>query len=460
MLLPFTTGINDDGIITIGGCDVASLKAKYGTPLYIIDLDTLQKQCENYLSSFNFAGYETEIIYASKAFCALPMCQYIKQQGLSIDVSTGGELYTVLKSGFKPEKIFFHGNNKSLEEIKFGLEYKVGTFVVDNINEMETINFLAGERAIKQDIMLRITPGIKAHTHKYIQTGAIESKFGFGLYEGIAMGAVNKALNMENLNLTGFHAHIGSQIFNIEVYDKLIGTMLGFIREIKDTTGFEAKTLNIGGGLGIRYVPQDQPSSIEEFAAVVGGALEKYSAAHGVKITKICLEPGRSIIGNAGTTLYEVGVVKVIPRIKNYIAVDGGMSDNIRPVLYQAKYQAYIANRAAYAGKITNGDSENTGSESKNSPSGKSETVKYTIVGKHCESGDVIIEDIMLPAVKERDLILVGSTGAYCYSMSSNYNGQPRSAVITVKDGKSCTWVERQSYEDLILKDKKLNECE
>jgi diaminopimelate decarboxylase len=236
--------------------------------------------------------------------------------------------------------------------------------------------------------------------------------------------------------------------------------MLGFIREIKDTTGFEAKTLNIGGGLGIRYVPQDQPSSIEEFAAVVGGALEKYSAAHGVKITKICLEPGRSIIGNAGTTLYEVGVVKVIPRIKNYVAVDGGMSDNIRPVLYQAKYQAYIANRAAYAGKITNGDSENTGSESKNSPSGKSETVKYTIVGKHCESGDVIIEDIMLPAVKERDLILVGSTGAYCYSMSSNYNGQPRSAVVTVKDGKSCIWVERQSYEDLILKDKKLNECE
>jgi len=460
MLLPVTTGINEDGIITIGGCDVASLKAKYGTPLYIIDLDTLKKQCETYLSSFNFFGYQTEIIYASKAFCALPMCQYIKQQGLSIDVSTGGELYTVLRSGFGPDKIFFHGNNKSLEEIKFGLEYKVGTFIVDNLNEMETINYLAGERSMRQDIMLRITPGIKAHTHKYIQTGAIESKFGFGLYEGIAMDAVKKAINMENINITGFHAHIGSQIFNIEVYDKLIDTMLGFIREVKDATGFEAETLNIGGGLGIRYVPQDQPSSIEEFAAVVYGALEKYSTAHGVKIDKICLEPGRSIIGNAGTTLYEVGVVKVIPRLKNYIAVDGGMSDNIRPVLYQAKYQAYIANRAAYAGKITNGDAENTGPEGKGGPSGDAEPVKYTIVGKHCESGDVIIEDIMLPAVKERDLILVGSTGAYCYSMSSNYNGQPRSAVISVKDGKSCTWVERQSYEDLIIKDKKLNECE
>ncbi len=461
MLLPVTADINDDGVITIGGCDVESLKAEYGTPLYIIDLKTLKKQCSDYLTYFNFSGCKSEVIYASKAFCAIPMCQYIRQQGLSIDVSTGGELYTVLKSGFEPEKIFFHGNNKSPEEINFGLDYKVGAFIVDNLNELETINAFAGKKSVRQDIMLRITPNIKAHTHKYIQTGAQESKFGFGLFKGIAQEAVKKALQMENLNLTGFHAHIGSQIFNIEVYEKLIDVMLGFIKEVKDSTGLEVKTLNIGGGLGIRYVPEDQPASISELAGLVYGALEKYSAAHNVKIDKICLEPGRSIIGNAGTTLYKVGVVKIIPDIKNYIAVDGGMSDNIRPVLYQAKYQAYIANRASYAGKIIDGDADGgMNAESSSIATDKNGNVKYTIVGKHCESGDVLIEDIMLPRVKENDLILVGSTGAYCYSMSSNYNGQTRPAVISVENGKSCLWVERQSYEDLVSKDKKLNGCE
>jgi diaminopimelate decarboxylase len=485
MLLPMTAEINKDSRISIGGCDVSELKLKYGTPLYIIDVATVKKQCRDYIKFFTFEDFGSEITYASKAFCTIPMCQTIRKEGLSIDVSTGGELFIALKSGFDPEKIFFHGNNKSADEIKFGLDYKVGTFIVDNFNELETLNRLAGQRNIRQKIMLRITPGIKAHTHKYIQTGAIESKFGFGIYGGVAMDAVQKATNYENVELLGLHAHIGSQIFNIEVYEKLIDTMLKFISDVKTGLGIKLSHLNIGGGLGIRYVPEDEPSSIEELSKVVSGALRKYTKQYDVKIDKIYLEPGRSLIGNAGTTLYEAGSIKYIPGIKNYISIDGGMSDNIRPILYQAKYDAYIAGRASYIGMIVNGDiarniaagataggdnsaavDNNTkdkepGNKTKSSQNTDSNPgfIKYTIVGKHCESGDVIIEDIEMPEVKTGDLILVGATGAYCYSMSSNYNGQPRSAVVAVEEGNHCLWVERQTYEDLVSKDKKLAEC-
>src|SRR5665647_312302 len=254
MLLPVTAEINKDSRISIGGCDISELKSKYGTPLYIIDIATVKKQCRDYLKFFTFGDFESEITYASKAFCTIPMCQTIRKEGLSIDVSTGGELYIALKSGFEPEKIYFHGNNKSADEIKFGLDYKVGTFIVDNFNELEILNRLAGERNIRQKIFLRITPGIKAHTHKYIQTGAIESKFGFGIYGGAAIDAVKEVSVSENIELLGLHAHIGSQIFNIEVYEKLIDTMLKLTSDIKTELGVKLSHLNIGGGLGIRYV--------------------------------------------------------------------------------------------------------------------------------------------------------------------------------------------------------------
>lgn len=486
MLLPVTAEINKDNRISIGGCDVGELKSKYGSPLYIIDVATVKKQCRDYLKFFAFGDFGSEITYASKAFCTIPMCQTIRKEGLSIDVSTGGELYIALKSGFEPEKIYFHGNNKSADEIKFGLDYKVGTFIVDNFNELEILNRLAGERNIRQKIFLRITPGIKAHTHKYIQTGATESKFGFGIYGGAAMEAVKEAVSSKNIELLGLHAHIGSQIFNIEVYERLIDIMISLIGDIKKELGVELTHLNIGGGLGIRYVPQDEPSSIEDLSKVVAGALRKYTKQYNVRIDKIYLEPGRSLIGNAGTTLYEAGNIKCIPQIKNYISIDGGMSDNIRPMLYQAKYDAYIASRASYIGEIVDGDIKRKdagatgsmpngdiksndaaatvsmpGSETKSLQDADKDSglIKYTIVGKHCESGDVIIEDIEMPEVRTHDLILVGATGAYCYSMSSNYNGQPRSAVVAAEDGKHCYWVERQTYEDLVAKDKKLKEC-
>jgi diaminopimelate decarboxylase len=500
MLLPVTAEINKDSRISIGGCDISELKSKYGTPLYIIDVATVKKQCRDYLKFFTFGDFDSEITYASKAFCTIPMCQTIRKEGLSIDVSTGGELFIALKRGFEPEKKYFHGNNKSADEIKFGLDYKVGTFIVDNFNELEILNRLAGERNIRQKIFLRITPGIKAHTHKYIQTGAIESKFGFGIYGSVAMDAVKEAAASENIELLGLHAHVGSQIFNIEVYEKLIDTMLKLTGDIKTGLGLKLTHLNIGGGLGIRYVPEDEPSSIEDLSRLVSGALRKYTKQYDVKIDKIYLEPGRSIIGNAGTTLYEAGNIKCIPGIRNYVSIDGGMSDNIRPILYQAKYDAYIANRAAYIGRIEKGDikrnaaaaggssrtadgsgsgsaksgmpdsitgialdtaggSADSKSKSSQGSDGNPGLIKYSIVGKHCESGDVIIEDIEMPEVKTGDLILVAATGAYCYSMSSNYNGQPRSAVVAVEDGKHCYWVERQTFEDLVSKDKKLKEC-
>ncbi|MBN1298636.1 MAG: diaminopimelate decarboxylase [Actinobacteria bacterium] len=453
MLFPVTAAINDERKITIGGCDVEDLKAKYATPLYIVDIATVKKQCSDYLKYFTFEDFSSEIIYASKAFCTIAMCQLIKQQGLSIDVSTGGELFIAIRSGFDPKKIYFHGNNKSIDEINFGIDYKVGTFIVDNFEELKAVNEIAGQKECTQNIMLRITPGIKAHTHKYIQTGAIESKFGFSLFNGDAMEAVKKASSLENINLIGLHAHIGSQIFNIEVYDRLIEVMSAFISEIKKETGIEITHLNIGGGLGIKYVITDEPTSIQKLSKTVHEALLKYTGKYGIKIDKIYLEPGRSIIGNAGVTLYESGTIKEIPGIKNYIAVDGGMSDNIRPILYQAKYEAFIATRADYLAGINDGELLPDYAEA----DGKSR-IKYNIVGKHCESGDVIIEDARLPEVKRGDIILVTATGAYCYSMSSNYNGQPKNAVIAVEDGSSWIWVSRQAYEDLCMRDKKLYE--
>ncbi len=458
MLLPVTSSIDEKGVLNIGGVSLVALKSKYRTPLYVVDIATVKKQCRDYLKFFDFPEYQSEIIYASKAFCTIPMCQLMEKEGLSIDVSNGGELYTALKAGYKPKKIYFHGNNKSWEEINFGMEKSVGTFVVDNFDELEMIGSLAMQKNITQQIMLRITPGIKAHTHEYIQTGAEKSKFGFGIKGGVALEAVKRADELENISLTGFHAHIGSQIFNIEVYDRLIEKLVVLAGDAGNKTGSDIRQLNIGGGLGIRYTEEDQPPGIEDLAGVVHNALNKYTAEHGVRIDRICLEPGRSIIGSAGITLYEVGNIKEISGTKNYIAIDGGMSDNIRPLLYQAEYEAFIANDASYLGNIDDGDP--AGSAEK--PAGQDKkssinTKKYDIVGKHCESGDVIIKDAVLPySVKSGDLICVAATGAYCYSMSSNYNGQPKNAIAAVEGGKSWLWVERQTYRDLVSKDRRL----
>ncbi len=440
MLLPLTVRKNNSDHLEIDGIDFKNLVEKYDTPLYIVDVKTVQNQCREYIESFASDIFETEIIYASKAFNCVAMCQLVNSEGLSIDVSTGGELFIALKSGFNPSKIYFHGNNKSEQEIEFGISEKVGCFIVDNFEEIDTLDRVAGSKGIVQKIMIRITPGIHASTHEYIQTGKEKSKFGFNVNGGSAMEAVKKIITKKNLKLAGIHSHIGSQIFNIEPYEKLISVQLRFIAQVLKETGLVLQEINIGGGLGVKYLQEDRTSSISEFAALVKDSVEKYSARYNVRVKKLMLEPGRSVVGNAGIAIYRIGVIKQIPEVHNYISVDGGMSDNIRPVLYGAKYSVFIASKMSITEELKN----------------KKNWKKYTIVGKHCESGDILIEEVFLPDLETGDFIVLATTGAYCYSMSSNYNSQPRPAVIAVRDGKDQVWIERENYEDLIKNHKKL----
>jgi diaminopimelate decarboxylase len=435
MILPITAEINREGHLVIGGNDLVKLKEEYGTPLYIIDIATIKDRCRNYKKNFTFADLEVDISYAAKAFICTAMCQLIDKEGLGIDVATGGELFIALNSGFPAEKIYFHGNNKSYEEIKYGLESKVGHFMVDNFTELQTLGGLCEKNKIKQKIMLRINPGIKAGTHEYIQTGKIDSKFGFGLHNDAAVEAIKKLGQYKYLDLTGIHTHLGSQIFNLSCYSELVEVMMKFIRMIRDKLGISIKRINIGGGLGVQYIPGENPPEIEDLSKLVYEAVKKYEKKFDVRLDKLHLEPGRSIIGKAGVTLYEVGGIKEIDGAKKYILVDGGMSDNIRPMLYQAKYDAYIANKM---------DDGSTKDGSK---------MHYSIVGKHCDGGDVIIHDIKLPQVSSGDFIVVATTGAYCYALSSNYNCQPKSAVAAVENGDSWLWIKRQTYKDLVMKD-------
>lgn len=440
MLLPLTVKTNNMDRLEIDGIDFKKLVDKYGTPLYIVDVKTVQNQCREYIKNFASDIFETEVIYASKAFNCIAMCQLVNSEGLSIDVSTGGELFIALKSGFDPSKIYFHGNNKSEQEIEFGVNEKVGCFIADSFEEIDILDRIAGSRGIVQKIMIRITPGIHASTHEYIQTGREKSKFGFNVNGGSAMEAVRKIITKKNLKLSGIHSHIGSQIFNIEPYEKLISVQLKFISQIIKETGLVLEEINIGGGLGVKYLQEDRTSSISEFAALVKDSVEKYSERYNVRIKKLMLEPGRSIVGNAGIAVYRIGVIKNIPKIHNYISVDGGMSDNIRPVLYGAKYSVFIAGKMSITEEFKD----------------RKNWKKYTIVGKHCESGDILVEEIVLPDLETGDYIAMATTGAYCYSMSSNYNSQPRPAVIAVRDGKDMVWIEREDYEDLIKNHKKL----
>ena len=436
MILPITAEINREGHLVIGGNDLVKLKEEYGTPLYIIDITTVKDRCRSYKKNFTFTDLEVDISYAAKAFICTAMCQLIDKEGLGIDVSTGGELFIALNSGFPAEKIYFHGNNKSYEEIKYGLESKVGHFMVDNFMELETLGGLCEKNKVRQKIMLRINPGIKAGTHEYIQTGKIDSKFGFGLHNNAAVEAIKKVNQYKYLDLTGIHTHLGSQIFNLSCYSELVEVMIKFIRMIRDKLDISIKRINIGGGLGVQYIPEEKPPEIEDLSKLVYEAVKKYEKKFDVRLDKLHLEPGRSIIGKAGVTLYEVGGIKEIDGVKKYILVDGGMSDNIRPMLYQAKYDAYIANKM---------------DDGRNTPaSGK---MHYSIVGKHCESGDVIIHDIKLPQVSSGDFIVVATTGAYCHALSSNYNSQPKSAVVAVENGDSWIWIKRQTYKDLVMKD-------
>lgn len=429
MRLHGTMKVNSKNHLEIGGCDTVRLAKKFGTPLYVIDEDLVRQTCKRYYDSF-MKKNKGLVLYASKAFMNMAMVRLIDEEGLGLDVVSGGEIYTALQAGFPMNKVYFNGNNKSPEELVFALKSGVGRIIVDNFYELEILNHIAGTLGKKADILIRITPGIEAHTHEYIMTGQLDSKFGFNVPDGQAMKAIDMAIKMPNLNLKGIHCHIGSQIFDMQSYKHEVEITTSFIRQIKDETGYEAEELDLGGGFGVYYTEEDDPATIEDYADMVFKTLNKMVNELDIKMPKVIVEPGRSIIANAGITLYTVGAIKEIPGIRKYISVDGGMTDNPRLALYGAKYEAVIAN------KVFEKNSE-----------------VVSIAGKCCESGDMLIWDICLPHIVPGDIIAVLSTGAYNYSMASNYNRLTKPAVVLVKDGRADIIVKRETYEDLVRND-------
>ena len=426
MVLPYTAIINKNSRLVIGGVDTVELAKRYKTPLYVLDRQTVSRKIEAYQKAFKKTGLDYELIYAGKAFLCKGFCRLLKQHGFSLDVSSGGELYTAIKAGFNPSKLYMHGNNKTADELALALKSKIGNIVVDNPHELATL----AKSGKKINIFLRLTPGISAYTHKYIETGVEDSKFGFAMDKSV-IEYVSQALDANNLNLKGFHVHIGSQIFSAKSFARAIEKLVRFSASVHKKTGWSAAEFNLGGGLGIKYLSKDKPLTIEDYVKNLASELKKQTKLHKIKTPKILVEPGRSIVGNAGVTLYTVGTIKVIPGVRTYVSVDGGMSDNIRPVLYEAKYEGLLANKAD-----------------------KKNRRKVTIAGKHCESGDVLIKDIALPQVEENDILCMAATGAYGYAMASNYNRQPKPAVVMVNKGRVTTLIRRETYDDIIRLDK------
>ena len=423
--------VNNENHLEIGGCDCVELAKEYGTPLYIMDEGLIRKYCKIYKDSMDkFYTGNGLVLYASKAFSTVYMCKIIAQEGLGLDVVSGGELYTALKAEFPVEKIYFHGNNKTAAELQMAVDNNIGRIVVDNLYELEILNDIAAKANKKVKILFRIKPGIDAHTHDFIQTGQIDSKFGVALETGEAMNIIEKAVSMSNVEVIGIHCHIGSQIFDLAPFELAAKVMMTFISDIKKKFGVAIKELNLGGGYGIKYLPEHDPIEYNYYIESVSKIVKSLATELDIELPFILMEPGRSIAGPAGITLYTVGAIKDIPGVRKYVSVDGGMADNPRYILYQSPYDAVLANDPTRA---------------------KEEVI--TIAGKCCESGDVLIKDITMPKIQSGDYLAVLATGAYNYSMSSNYNRIPKPPVVMVKDGVSKIIVKRETYEDILAND-------
>ena len=422
---------NEKGHLTIGGLDTVELAKEYGTPAYILDENVIRENCRTYRrAAIEHFGADALPLYASKALCFTGMYRIAAEEGMGIDCVSGGELYTAKKAGFPAERIYFHGNNKTDRDIEDAMDMGVGTFVVDNKDELRSVSAEAVRRNITQRILLRITPGIDPHTHRAVVTGNVDSKFGNAIVTGQAMEIVKEAIASEGIDLAGLHCHIGSQIFELDPFADAANIMVRFIAEIKKECDYEIRELNLGGGLGVRYTEYDAEidyaSAIKDIAAIVTG----YCRDNGIRMPRVILEPGRSLVAAAGITLYTVGSVKEITGFKNYISVDGGMPDNPRYALYQSQYTALIANRASAP-----------------------RDYRATIAGRCCESGDLLGENMEIQHAKRGDILAVLVTGAYNYSMASNYNRIPRPPVIMIKDGKARVAVRRETYEDITAND-------
>lgn len=430
MYLHGTSKINAQGHLEIGGVDTTDLKEQFGTPLYVVDEQLVRERCREYMEAFRASGLGFQVAYASKAFCVMAMCALAAEEGLSLDVVSDGELFTALQAGFPAERIHFHGNNKTLEEIEMALDAEIGCFVVDNFNELHLLQAVAADKNRKVNILLRVTPGVEAHTHEYISTGQTDSKFGFDIGNGTAFEAIELASKQSNLVLLGVHSHIGSQIFEVEGFQMAVQRVAEFAADVYERLNVAFKVVNLGGGFGIRYIDGDTPLEVSQYVKAITDAVKNHFAQIGYAVPEIWVEPGRSIVGEAGTTLYTVGTSKDIPGVRKYVAVDGGMTDNPRPALYESKYEAVLANRANEAAQET-----------------------VSVAGKCCESGDMLIWDLDLPKVQSGDLLAVACTGAYNYSMASNYNRIRRPAVVFVKDGQGDVVVRRETYQDIIQND-------
>lgn len=421
----------EENELYVGGVKASALSKEYGTPLYVIDEELVRSNCRRYYNAMKCEERGNRVTYAGKAFINMSMCNLVNEENLYLDVVSGGELYTAYKAGFPLERIYFHGNNKSDYEIDLGVRLGIGRFIVDNIHELEVLNSIAQEYGRVQKVYLRITPGVEAHTHEYIKTGQLDSKFGFPVIGDTVYDAIKRAMELEYIELNGLHCHIGSQIFDLEPFEDTTEIMLNLINDIKETLGYEIKELDLGGGFGIYYTEGDKPKEIEEYCSVIINKAYEICRKLNMNVPILSIEPGRSIVGNAGLTLYTVGAIKEIPNIRKYVSVDGGMSDNIRPALYSANYESLIANRVFDNSKEI-----------------------VTVAGKCCESGDVLLNSIEMPRMETGDILAIMSTGAYGHSMANNYNRIPKAAVVSVSNGISKVMCKRETYEDLLR-----NEC-
>ncbi len=434
MLFLGTQRINARGHLEIGGCDTADLAAEFGTPLYVFDEIALRERCRAYRAAFESRFPTVQVEYAAKAFLCLAMAQLVHQEGLHLDVASAGELHTALKAGVPAADLVFHGNNKSVDELRLAIESGAGRIAVDNFHELDLLDQVAPFQKRPQEVLVRVAPGVDPHTHRRIRTGQADTKFGFNISSGAALEAVQRVVSTHSLLFTGLHCHIGSQLFDTHAHQEAIEALLDLAAQIREQTGLSVEELNVGGGLGIRYTAADRPPSVDEFAEEITAALHEGLAARHLPVPLLRLEPGRSIVGEAGTTLYTIGAIKHVPipeppGTRTYVAIDGGMSDNPRPQLYDAVYTAVVANKA-----------------------GAPADLEVRVSGKHCET-DTLIDRTSLQRPEPGDIMAVLATGAYNQSMASNYNRLPRPAAIFVKDGHPQLVIKRETLDDLLRQD-------
>ena len=428
-LFPFTAELDEKDHLVLGGCSAVDLASEFGTPLYVYDEETLRGMCREFTGAFTGSYADSKIVYASKAYVNPALARLMAEEGLGLDVVSGGELAVARSVDFPPEDIYFHGNNKTPEELQQAIEYGVGRIVVDNHHELEILDSLARQMGMVQKIWLRLSPSVDPHTHAHTTTGTLDSKFGLSIDTGDAAAAISRALAAANLNLTGLHFHLGSPIFELEPYSIAVDTALTFASRFKGQ-GLKLHEFSPGGGFAIGYVTQQPPPPIADYAAVISSAVETRCDDLGFGRPQLVVEPGRAIVGRAGVALYSVGAIKDIPNVRKYVSLDGGMGDNIRPALYEASYEAVVANRVSAPAEET-----------------------VTLAGKFCESGDVLVRDICLPELESGDLVAIPSSGAYAPSMASNYNLNPRPAIVMVGNGSARLIRRRETFDDMMAAD-------